>query len=183
MGQLIGKRYGKALFDIALSDNSIDSLSEEISVLRDVFSKEDMQKIMNHPQISSVQKMDLIEKSLKSGFSETILGLFKVLLEKNREAEFISVCDAFIDMVRNHKGITKAYVYTPLPLTDERTESIRQSLEKSLKKQVETECITDKSLIGGMKILVDGKVLDSSVKKQLDDLKKQLLGVSLYSAK
>ncbi len=184
MGQLIANRYAKSLFDLALdqkkdAETYLDTLLSEMILIKEVFGQSEMQKFIFHPQISSIQKMEFLETALKGKVLDAILGLFSILLNKNREAELIDVCEAFIKLCREHKGITKAVVKSAVPLSSTQLDKIRASLQVKLKKQVEIETMIDKDLIGGLCIQVDGLVLDATIQKQLQELKKRLQEVQL----
>ena len=53
MAKLVSKTYGDALFELALEENKIDSLQEEVeAVLVALAENQDLGKLMNHPKIS-----------------------------------------------------------------------------------------------------------------------------------
>ena len=52
MAKLVSTTYGDALFELALEENKIDLVSEEVTFLKDVFKENDeLLKIMNHPKV------------------------------------------------------------------------------------------------------------------------------------
>ena len=52
---------------------------------------------------------------------------------------------------------------------------IKEKLEKSENCDVEMNCTVDKSLIGGVTVEIDGKVLDGSVRSRLSDVKEVMV--------
>jgi F-type H+-transporting ATPase subunit delta len=180
MAQLIPNRYSKALFELALKDNSIDELENDALLICSLFKENpDYIKVLNHPQITSKEKLISLETIFKGNVSDTIIGLINVLLQKNRETYFLEILKDFLFKVDSHKGIATAYITSATELTDLQLSVLKEKLSKNINKQIEVQLIVDKSLIGGISINVDGLFIDSSIKKQLLDMKKQLLTIQL----
>ncbi|MDE6357227.1 MAG: ATP synthase F1 subunit delta, partial [Eubacteriales bacterium] len=83
--------------------------------------------------------------------------------------------ETFLNLVKEDKGITTAFVYSATKLTESQIEAIKEKLSKKLNKEVIIEAKEQPELIGGMLINVDGKVIDNSIKKGLEDIKKSLI--------
>ena len=70
MAKLVSKTYGDALFELALEENKIDSLQEEVIVVLDVLAEnQDLGKLMNHPKIAKEEKTALVEEIFKGRVS------------------------------------------------------------------------------------------------------------------
>lgn len=176
MARLISKRYAIALFELAKENNKVDLFNEEILGIYD-FIKNDKEflEVLNHPRISSNEKFAIFENAFKNKISDEILGLISVIINKNREQELLEILEIFLNLVKDFKGITTAYVYSAVKLTDEQLKNINQKLNEKLNKQVIIETYENPELIGGVLINVDGKVIDNSIKKSLEDIKKSLI--------
>ena len=83
MAKLVSKTYGDALFELALEENKIDSLQEEVEVVLVALAEsQDLIKIMNHPKVSKEEKVALIEDIFKGRISMELTGLMHMLAEK-----------------------------------------------------------------------------------------------------
>ena len=72
MAKLVSKTYGDALFELALEENKIDSLQEEvIAVLEALAENQDLGKLMNHPNVSKEDKVEVIE-NIFTGPAQTV---------------------------------------------------------------------------------------------------------------
>jgi len=67
-----------------------------------------------------------------------------------------------------------AHVVSAAALNENQLFTLKNILSKKTGKQVELSVNTESSLIGGLHISVDGYVIDSTVKKQLRDMKMHL---------
>jgi len=70
----------------------------------------------------------------------------------------------------------RALAITAVPLDTILADDLKARLSKSLNKQVELENQIDPAILGGIVLNIDGKVLDGSVKQQLERLRAQFLG-------
>jgi F-type H+-transporting ATPase subunit delta len=67
-------------------------------------------------------------------------------------------------------------VRSAVPLTEEEKERLSEVLARSLRKQVRLETNVDPSLIGGVMLRIGDRLLDGSVKGQLNLLRQRLIG-------
>ena len=72
-------------------------------------------------------------------------------------------------------GVSRGVVYSVIPLTEENITSLESETGKTLSKNVKLENRIDASLIGGVVVYVDGKLIDLSIKKRLSNLKQTIL--------
>ena len=180
MAQLISKRYAEALFQLALEQDCVEKYNDEVKLICDCFKNDDeILKVLNHPEINSEKKMEIVSNCFKDFVSSDILGLFNIIFRKNREHELIEILDSFLKRVMEYKGIAKAIVESAVPLSEDNVNEIKEKLSIKLNKQVEVETRVLPELIGGLKISVCGFVFDNTVKNQLDGLKKALLEIKL----
>mgnify|MGYP003305568501 CR=1 FL=1 len=67
MAKLVSKTYGDALFELALEENKIDSLQEEVVVVLEALAEnQDLSKLMNHPKIAKEEKTEKRQKDMPS---------------------------------------------------------------------------------------------------------------------
>lgn len=180
MAGLIAKRYAEALFQLALENDCVDKYSDEVKLIHDTIAGEgEILNVINNPEISSEIKMSIFENAFKEYVSNDVLGLLSVIFVKNREKELISILDSFLGKVIDYKGIVYATVESAVPLKSEKLNEIKQKLSKKLNKQVEVKVKTVPELIGGIRISVGGYVIDNTVKKRIENIKKALLEIKL----
>ena len=75
MAKLVSRTYGDALFELAVEENQVDELSEEIQVLTEILEQnKDFEKIMVHPEIPQETKLQVIEDVFKGRVSDTLTG-------------------------------------------------------------------------------------------------------------
>ena len=181
MAKLVSKTYGDALFELALEENKIDSLLDEVkAVLVALAENQDLGKLMNHPKVSKEEKVALIEDIFKGRVSMELCGLMHMLVEKDHYHEIDDVLEYFIDCVKEHKNIGTAYVSSATELSDAQKKAVEKKLLDTTKYvEFEMHYNVDADLIGGMVIRIGDRVVDSSIKTKLYDLTRELSKIQL----
>lgn len=181
MAERIARTYGEALYTLAVEKHSIDEYLSEVTAVNTAFSQNpDLFKLLNHPQITKEEKVQVIENILKGKVSDEITGFLTIIVTKERNNEIPEILQYFIDKVKEEKGIGTAFVKTAIPLNEIRKAQIKEKLINTTKyKEIEMNYEVDESLIGGMIIRIGDRVVDSSVSNRLSDLTQELYKIQL----
>lgn len=181
MAKLIAQAYGSALYELAVEENKVAALLEEVKSLKEAFTADsEFISFMKHPQVSKDEKQKVVEDAFRGKLSDDMVGLMLTMVEKDRFSEIVSVFDYFIDAVNELLGIGNARVSTPAALSDSQKEKIKTKLlETTDYKEMNIDYDVDSSLIGGMVIRIGDRVVDSSIKTRLYEMKKELTGILL----
>ncbi len=176
MAKLVSATYGDALFQVAMEQNTLDSLYGEAKAVYDALGdNEDLIGFLNHPKIDKAEKVKSIEAIFNRFVSKEMTGLMVTVVNKDRSKDLMSILEYFLDKVKEYKKIGRAYVTTPMELSDSDKEKVRKRLLDTTE-YVEFEMVyaVDESLIGGMVIRIGDRVVDSSIKHRLSELSRQL---------
>lgn len=183
MAKLISKTYGEAIFELAVTENRVDELAEEIqTVLKALKENPAFSDIMKHPKIIKEEKLQVIETVFKGRVSDELTGFLRLIVEKDRYDRIFDIMQYFLDEVKALKGIGVAYVTSALPLREEQKKQVEAKLlETTTFKEMEMHYQADKALIGGMVIRIGDRVADSSIRTKLSHLEQQLLKIQLQN--
>lgn len=96
-------------------------------------------------------------------------------MDKGRTKHYPRIIDSYEKLIAQAEGYAKGDIYSVQPLSEEQRIKFEEQTGKLLQENVKLENKIDASLIGGVKILIDGKMLDASLKKRLDDMRSKLL--------
>lgn len=183
MAKLISKTYGEAIFELAVSENRVDALAEEIqTVLKALEENPEFSEIMKHPKIIKEEKLRIVENVFKGRVSDELTGFIRLIVEKDRYGQFEEIMQYFLDEVKSLKGIGVAYVRSALPLREEQKKQVEAKLlETTSFREMEMHYQVDDTLIGGMVIRIGDRVADSSIRTKLSHLEQQLLKIQLQN--
>lgn len=181
MAKLVSKTYGEALFELAVEENKVDVFMEEIQGVKQALAQnEEFGKFMNHPKILKEEKTAVLQNIFKGRISDELTGFLALIVTKDRYGEIDAILDYFLTEIKKYKGIGVAYVTTASALRDEQKAKVEQKLlETTSYKKMEMHYAEDESLIGGMIIRIGDRVVDSSIKTNLSELRKQLMRIQL----
>ena len=133
MAKLIESSYGDALFELALEQNELDAIAEQVDVLAQSFAENpELLKLLNHPKISKEEKISVIENIFKGRFSDDIVGFLVIITEKDRGAEIENILHYFQAKVREYKKIGVARVVSATELSDQQKARVEEKLLQQL---------------------------------------------------
>lgn len=181
MAKLVSKTYGDALFALALEADKLDFMLDEVKTVSLVLKEnEDLTRLMNHPKIGKEEKIRLIEDVFKGRVSDELVGLMRMIVEKDHYNELTDVFDYFITEVKEYRNIGTAYVTSAAELSEAQKAAVEKRLLETTKYvQFEMHYTVDAGLIGGMVIRIKDRVVDSSIKSKLYDLTRELTKIQL----
>lgn len=182
MAKLVAKTYGDALFELALEEQTVDMLENEVlGVLQVLNDNVELNKLMNHPKITKEEKNKIIEEIFKGRISDELTGFLHIIVTKDRYNEITNIFEYFIYRVKEFRNIGLAYVSSAVELKEEqKAELIRKLLQITKFEQIDVVYTVDQALIGGMIIRIGDRVIDSSIKTRLHEMSKNLSKLQLY---
>ena len=181
MAKLVSKVYGDALMQAARDKSKLDEVFEESMELYRIFKEQqDLIHLLDHPQVVKEEKIQIIRNVFQSRLSDEMMGFLTAIVDKGRQNEILSILDYFIAQVKEEKGIGTARVTSAVEMTSAQKEQLKKRLLATTRYvEFDMDYSVDPSLIGGMVIRIGDRVVDSSIKTQLYELKKELLNVQL----
>ena len=181
MAKLVSKTYGDALFEVAREKNQLDAFLEDVKAVETaILENQEIFKLMNHPKIVKEEKIQIITDIFTGKVSEELVGLLRMIVDKDHFDEVESVLTYFIDKVKEYNNIGTAYVTSALELSDVQKAAVESRLLETTKYvKFEMHYNVDADLIGGMIIRIGDRVVDGSVRTKLYDLTRELSKLQL----
>lgn len=181
MAKLVSTTYGDALFELALEEKKLPAMLEEVQAVKEVFEEnEDLSRLLDHPEVDKDEKIRLVENIFKGRCSDHMTGFLVLVIEKGRQKEFIPIFDYFIHKAKEYEGIGTAHVKSAVPLSEEQKKSVEgRLLALTRYNQFEMDYQVEPELIGGLVIRIEDRVIDSSIRTQLFEMKKSLSKIQL----
>ena len=167
----IVNEYAQALFMIAKEKDMVDAYSDvlkQISAL--VEENGEYTEFLASPALPLSERLSAIDEAF-GGYPEEIVSFLKLLVETGHIKEIKDCIKEYIDLENALEKSIVADVYSSVPLNDEQKEKLVKKLEAKYNKTVIATFKEDKSLLGGIKIVMEDEVLDGSIEKRLKDLK------------
>lgn len=170
-------RYASALMAIAKDENKIKEYKSALSELNSYFlDNEEIISYLNSYFVQSEDKELLVDK-LCQGFELKKLSSFiKLLIKKHRFIKFKMIEKEFNRLANAELGIHFGFIYSVTPLEKKQIDEITSSISKRENHPVELVNKIDKNLIGGVKVVIEDRVYDGSIKNKLEAMENSISG-------
>ncbi len=176
---IVSSRYSEALFDIAVEENMVQIYYEQLLQVKQVFtSDEKFNEVLAHPKINTANKIEILQQVF-SDFDKTIVNFLLVVIEKSRSRDVISMIDDFEVFYNEYNNILKATVYSVIKLSVEQIKTLEFQLSEKFSKSVIIDNVIDTSIIGGVRIVINNTVIDTSLKSKIKELDEQIHRIQL----
>ena len=179
MAELVAKRYALALFEAGEDLDKINDFKDELEFLKTVLEDEkDLIILLSHPRIKKEEKKDLISRIFKDRLSLELVNLLYVLVDKRRESNILDIIQKYMELYNEHENIVKVVAMTAVAMEEASKDKLVETLGKKLNKKILLTNEIDQSVIGGVLLKVENKIIDGSLKGQLDSLSKVIIGTT-----
>lgn len=175
-GDLVAKRYAKALFEVGEEVANEKQFFKELETVTEIVaSSNELKSILESPLYDLLLKRRILDNiANKAGLSEYMLRFLDILLEKDRFKYLDDILDSYHTLLDEKAGKVRVQLLTAMDIDGEMVNKIAQALSRIIGKEVVVEVEKDRSLIGGVIAEVEGIVYDGSIKTQLEKIKQSL---------
>jgi F-type H+-transporting ATPase subunit delta len=170
----LARPYAEAAFKSANQANNVKEWSDALLFLSAISSDADLSEIINNPRISKDKLTGLLLDICQDQINNQVTNLVKLLVQ-NRKLKLLPTISVLFEA---HKAEEEGYInvdlFSAYQLTKAEQNKYNAMLEKLLNKKVITSVSVDKSLIGGVLAKAGDKVIDGSIRGQINQLAKRL---------
>lgn len=176
LGSKIAVPYAQALFDFSVEKNIMHQITADFQNL-DMFLDENNEftTYLNSPVVNQDAKREILTKILQSQINAETFKFLMVLVDRNRISFLKLIIANYLELVYETASIKMIEVLTAFPFTNLQKNTLIQKLkELTNAREIRLIITVDSSLIGGFLIKTQSKVLDFTIKNQLQRLAKHL---------
>jgi ATP synthase F1 delta subunit len=170
--------YGAALYEAASSLGKTDEFLASVRAMRDIFRDEpDFFRLLRMPSIAAGERKELAGKVFGGRVPPELINLVRVLIDKRRIGSFGGITKVFEKLADASEGVSTGRIESAAEITEEQLGRFEAQTGKLLRRNVKLRPVVDPQLIGGVRIYVDGKFIDASIRGKLDGLRDQIMSV------
>jgi F-type H+-transporting ATPase subunit delta len=153
-------------------DRDLQALLDELSENRLLL------KTLANPAIPRDAKKRVIAQLLEA--SETLLkNAVLVLAEHGRISLVADLASAYAELVAAEERILTVEVTTAVALDDAQVDALRKRLSAALGQEANVVATVDPEIIGGLVLRARGVLLDASIRRRLEDIRRALIRIRL----
>lgn len=127
---------------------------------------------LDHPLITLDEKERVLDGAVETDLTRRLLRAI-IGLRKSRRMR--DVYDTFADIVRHELEMAEVEIRVPRPLSPDMQELLQRAIEAWVRQRIRLTVVIDESVIGGVRVQVNGKVVDNTLKSQLEGIRERLL--------
>ena len=155
--------------------STLETTEQDLKRLADIVESEPLVLLfLDHPLITLAEKERVLEGAIESDLTRRLLRVL-VALRKSRRMR--DVYDTFADIVRRELAMAEVEVRVPRPLSPDKQALLQRAIEAWVGRRVHLTVVVDESVIGGVRVQVNGQVVDNTLKSQLESIEENLLAV------
>ena len=168
----MSKSYADALFSLALETNTVFETLMTLKEVRDgLYATEGALDLLASPSIPKDERCAVLEKAFGDVQPEHVMSFVGVLVQHGHIRELNDCVEAYTALHDEHARLSTAYVTSAVELTEGEKAKLIEKLSQKLGRTIHLECAVDPSLLGGLIVNVDGKVIDGSLRNKLQEIK------------
>jgi len=170
----IARRYAQGIFQLA-KEPDLDSWRQELAQLEALLQDDVLRAAFANPSVSTPRRMELAQRLAPELRQET-QNLLRLLIEHRRTSEMPAIRREFERMADEAAGIVNVALTTAVDLSDAEQQRYERALADRLGKKVRMDYRHDSGLVAGATIQIADRLIDGSVRTQLDRLRQRLAG-------
>lgn len=166
-------RYATALFDLALEQGALERVEGDLKTISSLIDEsDDLRRLIRSPVFSAGEQAGAMSAVLqRAGVSELVMNFVSLVTKNRRLFALGDMVRAFHALATKHRGELSAEVFSAAPLNDQQINQLQASLRQSMGREVKVRTSVDPSLLGGLIVKVGSRMIDSSLRTKLNNLR------------
>jgi F-type H+-transporting ATPase subunit delta len=170
----IARVYARALFEVAVEQDVLDEVHEQLSAFADAMHENrDLAIFFFSPYFSVREKKEGLERTVVDAHP-ALDNFLQALLERHRMPAIFRIRTEFEALWDEERRLLPVHVTSAVGLDSALIKSLGQRIEKQTDRQVEVSSDVDPDILGGVVLRVGNVILDASIRNRLEQLRKQV---------
>ena len=172
----VARNYADTLLTLADRTDDADAWLEFIAEVSGLYGEvPTFGAFLETPRVSLADKREVIEEVFGDRCPETFVRFLLVLLENRRQGLLPEIEAATRELLNERTGKVRAAVTMTVDPDAELRAEIETALARVLGRKVTADFRRDPRLVGGMIVKVKDRVMDGSVRRQLQLMRRALI--------
>ncbi len=175
----IAGRYASALFELALESGALEAVEKDLAALKSMIDdSNDLSNLLRSPLYGHAAQSVALDAVLERAGTGALTRKFVGLVTRNRRAFALrDMTVALARLAAAHRGEIVASVTSAVALDEQQMAALKAELSSAMKTDVSLRAEVDESILGGLVVRVGSRMIDSSVRTKLRNLKFAMRGV------
>lgn len=170
----LARPYAEAAFKSSKEAGNPSEWSNALQFMAIVVRDGNLSPVIDNPRVGRDKLSTLLLDICQDQVIDAAKNLLRLLIQNDKLKLLPSIAGQFEQLRAEDEGYVNVKLFSAYALTKAEQNKYVGMLEKLLNKKVNAAVSVDKSLIGGIVAKAGDKVLDGSIKGQLNQLAKRL---------
>jgi F-type H+-transporting ATPase subunit delta len=175
----LAERYAAALFELADERHELDAVANDMRELRAMLqASADLLRLVCSPVLSRAEQGKAMAALAEDAKLSKLSADFIAIVARNRRLFAVpAMIEAYLNKLAERRGEVTAEVIAAQQLTKAQEDALGEQLRRVVGGRVTMDVRVDPSLLGGMIVKIGSRMVDGSLKGQLQRLQLSMRGI------
>ncbi|MBI2718682.1 MAG: F0F1 ATP synthase subunit delta [Rhizobiales bacterium] len=171
-------RYASALFELATEEKSVDLTGTQLATFQAAIDEsDDLRRLVRSPVFAANDQIAAIDAICERlAIAGTARNFIRLAARNRRLAALSEMIAGYRGLVAAARGEVTASVTSADALSEAQVSDLKAALKASTGRDVSLATRVDASILGGLVVKMGSRMIDSSLKTKLDNLKIAMKG-------
>lgn len=176
----LAKRYGGSLYELAAEEHLEARLLEELDGAAACIRQEpDYLRLLCTPSIPKKERCSLLDEAFGGQVHPYVVNFLKILCEEGALRELPGCAREYRTRYNQAHGILEVTAVCAVALPAASQDKLRGKLAAMTGRTIDLTVKTDPSVLGGIRLDMDGTRLDGTVRRRLEAIQGEITGATL----
>ncbi len=166
--------YGRSLFEAAQDKGELDEVREQLGEISDAIAGDhDLQVFFFSPSLTSEQQKVGLHKAVTDA-NELVGNFLELLIDNHRMSSLFKIREELDTLADAENQLLPVQIVSAVELDEKTVKQVGDQIAEQTGQQVEMSTAVDPDVLGGLVVRVGNTVLDASIRRRLDHLRKEV---------
>lgn len=172
----LAREYGEGLYELARDEELRPMIHEQLLDIQKLLKAQPaFIRLLCSRAVERDVRLRIVDETFLNHVHPYVSNFMKLLVQREHFDAFLMCCDWFHQRFNEEYGIVEAAVTSAVPLSEEERSALRARLAKIAGRQVTLLEEVDASVIGGVRVEMEGKRYDNTIQDRLGRLRRSLI--------
>jgi F-type H+-transporting ATPase subunit delta len=172
----IARSYAETFLALATKAGNLRGWGGMLTdVARAMETNPQLRLFLESPRVPAQTKIEVLGKAFQDRMPRLVVRFLQALVKNRRQMLIPEIATEYLDLVDAAEGRMHARVTMAMEQTEAETSALAKHLSRMFNKDVIPHITVDPAIMGGVIVHVGDTVLDGSVRKRLNTLKRRML--------
>jgi F-type H+-transporting ATPase subunit delta len=172
---LLAKRYARALFQLSEREKTSEQWLTGLGEIRALLERETrIRAFLHSPRVDKPRKAAMLRQLLEGKIAPLLLNFMRLLVDKGRLSILPDILFEYGRFCDHSAGRLRATVISAVPVARTQLQEVEHRLGRQFGAAVICDNRVDPDILGGLIVQVEGRVVDGSLRHQLERLTREL---------